>query len=196
MSAETPQGALRTIHRKHIMIDIETLATIPASMILSIGAVCFIPSQTGLSETFYVECDPKSQNRLIGVETLQWWTKQSIPMPVHGTVSLRDSLLKLHDFIHLCKENKEDKIEVWANGTDFDISILNDAYHDFDLTFPWKYGDVRDYRTMSKMFPHIVRPPAAPNKHNALSDAIWQANHLSAILVHLDGMVEKWEKNV
>lgn len=194
MSAKPPSGALKSIHRKHIMIDIETLGLIPESVILSIGAVCFIPSQTQVEEMFYVECDVR-QPRVIDTDTVKWWHKQSTPMPIHGEVPLRDALLKLYDFVHLNK-NADNEIEIWANGTDFDIAVLYNAYRQFDITPAWKYSSVRDYRTMSKMFPHIARPPEMPNKHNALNDAYWQTNHLSAILMHLDGMIEKWEKDV
>lgn len=192
MSAETPQGALRMIDRKHIMIDIETLGLMPESVILSIGAVCFIPSQTQISEELYIECDPK-QPRVIDTDTLAWWTKQSIPVPIHGTTTLPEALVQLQFFVKNQKEHPDDVVEIWANGTDFDIAILYHAYRQFNIAPGWKYNSVRDYRTMRKMFPHIPQPAEIPGKHHALKDAIWQANHLSAILFHLDGMIKTWE---
>lgn len=196
MSAETANQNLSPVHRKHIMVDIETLGLSPATTICSIGAVCFTPSHIDpYLDAFYVECNVE-QGRLINIDTLKWWSKQSIPMPIHGTTNLRDALLTFHDWYLLQKSHADEKIEVWSNGTYFDISVLCDAFEQHRIVPPWGYNAVRDYRTMSKMFPHIVRPPKHPEAHNALVDAKMQATHLSTILVHLNGMIERWEKNV
>lgn len=174
------------------MIDIETLGLMPESVICSIGAVSFIPShQDPYLDAFYLECDI-NQLRGIDTDTLKWWNKQTIPLPIYGTQTLQSVLLDLNNWF---KEQGKD-VEIWANGTDFDVSVLYNAYRQYNLAPPWKYNDVRDYRTMSKMFPHIARPPKAQDAHNALVDAKMQATHLSAILVHLNGMIETWEKNV
>ena len=71
---------------KHLMIDIETLATTPDAAILTIGAVKFDPygddrdKATRRAETFYKRIDLDSNvelGRTINEDTLRWWCDQS-----------------------------------------------------------------------------------------------------------------------
>jgi hypothetical protein len=79
---------------------------------------------------------------------------------------------------------------VWANGTDFDIATLYDAYRNCGIAPAWRYSDVRDYRTVAKMFSGVVPRPENINPHNALFDARVQALHLSAILSEALSMIQ------
>jgi hypothetical protein len=69
---------------------------------------------------------------------------------------------------------------VWANGINFDISILEHMYGQVGLHVPWKYNAVRDYRTYVKSFDWVSPKTTYHNgtKHNALDDAIYQARTL------------------
>lgn len=74
---------------------------------------------------------------------------------------------------------------LWSNGADFDIPIMLSLYQQLSLTPPWKFYNHRCFRTLKEL--HPVRYAAAkkkfsnPTKHNALADAIWQAQ----VAVHI-----------
>jgi hypothetical protein len=47
---------------------------------------------------------------------------------------------------------------------------------------PWRYSDVRDFRTIKKMFEEsMVTARQNPNPHNALADAVYQAEELHVL---------------
>jgi len=98
----------------------------------------------------------------------------------------------LVDFCRALDEFTEDfksyEVIAWANGTDFDISIIKDALKQCGFGTPWRYNNVRDYRTLAKLFPQIQRPTFVGEKHNALADAINQAEHLKLLLAHVASM--------
>jgi exodeoxyribonuclease VIII len=72
-------------------------------------------------------------------------------------------------------------VKIWGNGASFDNVILANAYRRNDLNIPWKYYNDRCYRTMKSLAPHIKMEREGTH-HNALSDAISQANHLIRIM--------------
>lgn len=167
-----------------IMVDIETLGLQPSSVILSIGAVVFDNiSLEHIPEDFYVELNSDQPGRTCDKSTIEWWSKQSIKRP-EGRLDLfeaSDSLLNWTRKIVGAGE-----VEVWANGTDFDITILTHMYRNIQNFIPWKYNEVRDYRTLYKLFPEIKRPEMDKSKkHNALEDAKHQAAHAEMILNHI-----------
>jgi hypothetical protein len=75
--------------------------------------------------------------------------------------------------------------EVWCNGLNFDVPILEAAYAAAGLQPPWTYNKCRDYRTVVKLLPHVdlerlrVEPKLA---HHALEDAKAQFLTLQGVL--------------
>lgn len=164
-----------------VMVDIETLGLQPSSVILSIGAVVFDSHMLG---DFYVELKHNQPGRTCDLETINWWNQQTIPIP-NGTDSLYSGLDKFRSWVNQIKASSE--LEIWANGTDFDITILTHAVRQLDdFPVPWKYNAVRDYRTLYKLFPEVKRPEMdSSKKHNALEDAKHQAAHAELIFAHI-----------
>ena len=169
---------------KKIMIDIETLDTRSTGVILSIGAVTF--DDVDLGHTFHRRVDIDSCLKLgmtVSGSTIQWWMEQSDAarkmLTQQGThiTNVLDSFSRAF--------NWERIEEVWANGTDFDLAILTNAFERTGLRRPWAYYKGRDYRTVKKLFPHAlyqeltVEPRVA---HDALEDATSQALTLQALL--------------
>lgn len=167
---------------KNIMIDIETLGTSANSVILSIGAVAF--DENGLTNEFYTNVNIDScleAGLKIEGRTLRWWMEQSDAarkvFSLEGS-SLRDALVMLRDAF-----DWSDTL-VWANGTNFDLPILDTAYAACGLRSPWVYNNVRDYRTLRYQLDNDefnalrVRPTVA---HDALADAKAQALTLIAM---------------
>lgn len=163
----------------HIMIDLETLDTAVTGVILSIGAVKF--DKDGISnDGFYRSVTIQSnldEHRTISPSTLAWWLDQTdkaravITDP--NAVPLTQALDDLAEWIGPMWKGKL----VYGNGADFDISMLAHAYH--RVPTPWQFFNVRCFRTIKNLgMAKSVPKPANALAHNALFDAIAQAEHL------------------
>ncbi len=141
----------------HVCVDIETMATVPGAVILEIGLVAFGPvmmkrGEMGTGTEFSVEVALRAvdqQEREMDDDTLFWWVdrmKDGATMPgQHGGQTLRYALEWMCEW---ARKYVEEDAQWWAWGTDFDISILNDALRQFDMPAPWKYAKVRCARTL------------------------------------------------
>ena len=62
------------------MVDLETLATSPDAVILTIGAVTFDPASNKIFDKLYYRVDVESCDRLgmtVNDDTVEWWSKQA-----------------------------------------------------------------------------------------------------------------------
>lgn len=173
----------------NFMIDIETLGTGSNSVILSIGAVEFDPDSDDIGEGFHVLVNIDSclnKGLIVSGSTLCWWMTQSeearnIFNRQSESLHLASALLALRQYML----GKSAIPIVWANGTDFDLAILQNAYSKVDIEQPWSYYNGRDYRTIKAMLPKKtfdklrVKPEVA---HDAYHDALAQARTLQNIL--------------
>lgn len=163
------------------MIDLETLGVLPSAPVVAIGAV-FFDRQTGmLGEKFYaaIRFDSACEKRKPDANTIAWWFKQSDESRMAllaGTYTTEDALLGLSDFL-------KPGVNTWGNGATFDISILESLYRDYGALHPWEFWQVRDCRTIEDVSPVgrdcITR---GGTHHNALDDAIYQAQYISAMI--------------
>lgn len=171
---------------RHVMIDLETMGTTPGSAIVSIGAIVFDPRYGKVSkETFYRELDWEDQERHICPETTEWWKGQSDEAKAahYGLDSLDDVLKELTEW--LPKDCK-----VWGNGATFDISMLEDAYRQYEIEIPWKFWNVRDCRTVLDMYESKrggFNKKSGGTLHNALDDAKYQAQYITMMWQRLLG---------
>ena len=167
-----------------IMIDIETLDTARTATILQIGACKFDPDD-GITEHFNAFVDIESQSlSTISAATLKWWTSQQV-MPIWAdAIPIDVALDNLRSWLRAQGINDSGfNYEIWCKGTDFDTQILAHAYEKYLHTpAPWKYNSPRDCRTMFKVFEELKAPTENVSKHDALADAIHQAEHLNYIL--------------
>jgi hypothetical protein len=163
------------------MIDIETLDITPNSTILTIGLQGFDPFSDRFTEvTYYERLDLESQDgRSIDDGTVEWWGKQSAAAQEEALgdigrprITLKDALTKLGKIIW--KHNR-----IWANGTTFDMVILENAFKQQGVPMPWKYWQVMDARTIYKMAPTVGK---LGNNHNALADCVNQIDMLQKAL--------------
>lgn len=170
-----------------VMIDLETCDTTARSAILSIGAVRFNDKDFS-SETFYRAITVQSNidaGRTISGKTLGWhMTQDKAVRNVFDdpkAVSLEQALLDLRDFIGEPLVAKNTK--VWGNGAVFDIAILNDAYtYVMNEPAPWEFWNIKCFRTIKdSAFGRKVAKPDNALAHNALADAMAQAEHLQLI---------------
>jgi len=163
---------------RDVMIDLETMGTKPDAPIVSIGAVLFDPRRgKTCSKTFYEELDWENQDRIISLDTKRWWAKQSTAARecLFGMEELPDVLGKFSEWL-------PGDVKVWGNGPTFDISILENAYHQSDLKIPWKHWNVRDCRTIKDLYESArggFDGKVSGTAHNALDDARHQAEYVS-----------------
>ena len=160
----------------NIMIDEETVGTKPNSSIIALGA-CKFDLDLGISETFYevIDIADSLKNGFdVDGDTIKWWLTQS--ESARQAVAKQGKPVKevLKSFKQWCgTDNKQ----VWGNGSDFDNVLLTNHYHKFNVVPPWKYWENRCFRTMRGSFKEVELDNVGTH-HNALDDAIWQANYL------------------
>lgn len=172
------------------MADLETMSLKPNAAIVSIGAVKFYPCGSALPklEPFYINVDLESCKEFglhVDPGTVAWWEKQSqkakdalkvnpVPLPV--------ALEAFSKWMMGSQLKERSNGAVWANGSDFDNVILQNAYQATGLISPFKYTSHRCFRTMNNMFGCGVVTPANTLAHHALADAKWQALMLQNIM--------------
>jgi len=166
---------------KDWMVDIETLATTPDAHILSIGAV----DMSDHNNTFYHTVEGINQQRMTNFSTIKWWLKQS-PEAIKNATS-RDNVLELPDMLEaLTAFLEEHKLtHPWANGSVFDVIILENAYRQHGMKIPWNFWNVRDMRTICDIAYRItgktLKPVREGTYHNALDDAVFQSTWINDI---------------
>lgn len=178
------------------MCDLETLGTRPGCKLLSIGAVVFGPAGVAHDSTsqFYLEVKINDQGDLVAdKQTIAWWDQQD---PAErdrlfgGQASkptLRDALTTFNIWLRHLAEVKDNKLALclWGNGADFDNAILQVAYEAVGAGRPaWEFYNNRCYRTLKNLAPD-VKLVRQGTHHNALDDALTQAEHAVRLMRHL-----------
>jgi hypothetical protein len=170
------------------MVDLETAATDPKAIVLSIGAVVFDPAK-GLGGTFYQELtweDQYKAGRTCNPITMSWWTQQSEAAREVWRTQLdggfkREKHAAPNALVHFTEWlNAEgtfaDAGELWGYGADFDCVVLGSLYETFDIKRPWSYSRNRCHRTLVSFGKGLIEVPARTGTHhNALDDAKYQA---------------------
>lgn len=165
-----------------IMVDLETYDTRPTAALLSIGA-CRVDWENGeISDHFYRVVNLQTcldAGLTESASTKAWWDKQSEEARRVFTDPSVTLLQALSDFATYLKFFDASKVKVWGNGSDFDNTILINAYNKLGLDAPWRFYNNRCFRTVRKEFAHLIQEPKREGTyHNALDDAIFQAKIL------------------
>jgi hypothetical protein len=171
---------------RDIMIDLETLATSPNALVLTIAGIRFnylenysrIDSPYEL-DYFYCRVDTESQStREINDDTVAWWAKQEEDVKIEAfspedRLSLPDAMTA---FNHWARNGER----YWANGSAFDFPILDTCNTQVGFTSPWSYWQAMDARTVYKMVPNHFSPKQM--HHHALYDCLTQIQKLNDCL--------------
>lgn len=127
-------------------------------------------------------------------ETVKWWNDQSAEAQAAfaDPVDLREGLERFALWLFEITGSPdtdghtfEGAFCIWAHGPQFDISILEAAYHAVGLPVPWHYRAPRDTRTafdMAGINDHsgFMALFDTGTLHHALDDAICQAKAVCA----------------
>lgn len=157
-----------------IMFDIETLDTKPTAVVLSLGAVMFERDGT-VVDRFYRVLSIQEQidaGRTVSESTLLWWLGQDHNAIAEAFAPVRRPVASaLGEFYGWAKEKPVASItKFWANGPNFDGTILEDLARNFGALVPWGYNQLRDQRTLvdaagfsiSSHDPSIIGTPHTP----------------------------------
>ncbi len=164
----------------NVMIDLETMGTNSNAAVVSIGAVSF---ETNIRATFYTAVDLESCCKLGGIidkSTVEWWQRQ--PKSVRdslgvGTIEASEAIRIFNEWF--AKQGNMRSIKVWGNGADFDNVILANMIKRSGAKVPWLYYNNRCFRTLKNLLP--IQIPFKGEKHNALNDAVYQAEYTMAV---------------
>ncbi|HWG89132.1 MAG TPA: 3'-5' exonuclease [Candidatus Acidoferrales bacterium] len=170
---------------KDLSIDIETLGVNSNAPVLSIGYCWFNYDKpeiepTGKGHTaFDINEQTRKYGRVIHADTVKWWFNQSD--------SARSAVFPANQssfpgFIERLTAMLNAADQVWAKGPDFDCVILKDLVEACGHDYKWPFWKHRCVRTMTELFPSIITDVRmSGNAHNALDDAVHQANQIRAI---------------
>ena len=161
----------------NLMIDLETLDTKPSGVILSVGICAFDMDGIHDKKNFLLDATEQQKlGRTISFDTIEWWLQQSKPVidasfniPIDQKTTI-DEFLK--DFGYFCSKNNIQK--VWAQGIDFDISMIADLHRSKGVELPYSFWLVRDSRTI-RDGNRFIEPERKGDHHNAMDDAVYQA---------------------
>ena len=158
------------------MLDIETLATSPDSVILTFGAIKFDPfdSSKEMREGLYFRINVDEQielGRNVDQGTVDWWGTQN--EEVREEALGENDRISLDDFTRQLNKFVVGVNRVWAQGPVFDIVILENLYRQIGKPCPWQYYLIRDSRTLLKALGDDREPGVM--LHNALADCVSQA---------------------
>lgn len=163
----------------HVMIDFETLSTMPNAAVLSLGAVAFTSEQV-LMPTFYTNIDGDDcikKGLHVQQSTVDWWEKQSQEAKdALKTAPVRDLYDAMAEFSQWVRTIRGRFI--WGNGADFDNPILRSCYNTLDADAPFKPYNGRCYRTIKNIPGMPPMEQRLGTHHNAVDDAMSQALHL------------------
>lgn len=167
----------------HFVIDTETLGTRPGCPILQIGAVRVESGVATRQGEFFasVGSNVRIGQNTIEMATLQWWTQEH-PHKFDEILDnsenheIADALAGLTEF---CAPRQRCETQFfWSKHPHFDFPILEAAFEKLEKPTPWRFWQIRDIATLEdELF--IKREPVK-NDHDALSDAINEANILIA----------------
>ena len=164
-----------------ITIDFETCSLCPTAAVMSIGAVAWkrdnetspfyqlIDGTHDPASVFSCHIDLRSMfvnGFTFDERTAAWWgtkmdeakasllSSDSSELPCRPIeVAVKDLFEWANDFK---KEQGEQDIYLWAQGTDFDIAILRNICYKFGIQTPLPYTSFRDHRTFTYEAAHLI----------------------------------------
>ena len=160
---------------KHVMLDLETLGTIPGSAVISIGAAQF-DLDGKIGKTFHQNVLASSCREIGLVEdpaTHEWWAKQSKEAQ-DRIMRDRKPVTEVANRFHAWFQSTGAEF-VWGNGATFDVTLWEAVCRKLGVSPPWKFWNVRDMRTLVHLFDFDVRDMRREGvHHDALDDVKFQ----------------------
>lgn len=178
-----------------VMVDVETLSLRSDAAIIQIAAVPFYmdKSHAKVFSDFSVDVNPSSEAMYgfsFDASTIEWWSKNEPANEYfkedHKAYSIKKALTDFTAQLTLWKDvASADELMIWCQCTDFDITVLRNAYRKVfgsEKDIPWNYRNVRDARTYfleaARLFASDVENPyelikTDDTQHLAINDCKW-----------------------
>lgn len=176
-----------------LMIDTETAGLPPTGALLSIGACFFDLHTQTIGPTFNRTIHLGSSVKHGGTMdpgTVLWWLRQDPKAQQAVAYNGEPIELVLGDFSKWIAEYcRHEDVHPWGNGAAFDLTIVGGAYKRLDMAAPWAFWHERCFRTVRNQHPSVAYEPGekGDDAHNALADAIFQAQHMFKIKQRIKG---------
>lgn len=170
-----------------LMVDTETLGLPPTGALVAIGAVWFDLHTCTLGPTFSRTINLVSSvagGGTMSAGTVLWWLRQGDEARKAVAYGGEPLEVVLHDFSAWIKETcRVEDVRPWFNSPVFDGAIVSGAYKRAGIPQPWRWSNERDFRTVRALNPQVEydTDKKGSGAHNALADAIFQAEHLFAV---------------
>ena len=160
----------------HVMLDIETLATTPDAVVMSVGVVKFDPhTGTPYNKTLWrPDIDEQTErDRHVSESTLEWWAKQ--PDHIQEDAFSDEGRIPVVEFMKELNRYCVGMEKIWCQGPQFDMLILENLYIQWGHHFGWQFWQVMDCRTLFQLMPVDPRKAIQQDLHSADADAYYQA---------------------
>lgn len=175
-----------------IVVDLETLGTKIDSIVTQVSAKPFHFTNDDDFAPFNSYIDVNTiDNPSVDFDTLRFWLSSQSNLDKFQKLleskTHKTEFDMWNEFSHYLTElNKTYELRLWGNGIMFDIGKTRYNLNKFNLEYPIKFWNERDARTLVELASNkmgITSPDfqsLIPNtdKHNALSDVIWEINYL------------------
>lgn len=149
-----------------ITLDLETCALCPTAAVMSIGAVAWDRTNDDtpfFEDDFCAHIDMRSMlvnGFTVDPKTLEWWDTQSEEAKkavladdtdYDADVPCRDIVTAVKDLFAWIEQTRKaheaDAVNLWSQGSDFDIAILRNICYKYGIEIPVPYTNFRDHRT-------------------------------------------------
>ena len=158
------------------MLDIETLATTPDAVVMSVGVVKFDPhTGTPYNKTLWrPDIDEQTErDRHVSESTLEWWSK--LPQHIQDDAFSEEGRIPVVEFMKELNRFCVGADKIWCQGPQFDMLILENLYIQWGHHFGWQFWQVMDCRTLFQLMPTDPRKAIQQDLHSADADAYYQA---------------------
>jgi len=190
---------------KHVMIDIETMGTSHSAPVMAVGIVPFqlhreqcavSPRELHREMRMSLQANIDAYRDVDG-DAVEWWLRQS---DAARAALLREprlgSALELAEHLVLALRAPHldpDELHVWAKPPQFDLEILRNLLEGRSVAWPCSLRLERDSRPLidlAKVAGWEDCFPAPAVEHDALSDAVEQAEQVVRIWRRVQGWRE------
>ena len=163
---------LTTSQYPDCLVVLDTLGVRSDATILGIAAARFnIDDNHVLPQFLDLYIDPDSNTRVgrvVEAAALQWWAERPDYAEVFGRSGqqLHTALEQLYDFF-------ADSENLWTTAGGYEVAMLTDAFHRFNMHTPWPYWGIVCGRTLCNLAAWLGHDQVQPTVYGSrLSDTL------------------------
>lgn len=167
---------------KHCMIDLETLGSNPRAPVIQIGMAFFTIEGITLQSQVSIDFNDALKHGEADGDTIKWWLQQAkeaqstLFVNTKPIVEVADTVVKLLE--------AQNANFYWSHAT-FDFPIFQSMFRALGRPYPLPYKRCFDLRTLEYLAGPMEWELRTGVHHNALDDAVYQANHAIKLLQKL-----------